>query len=46
MGGWEVRYHIADYVEKNKNGGRFKHNVIAYTCKYLNISVVSAVCKY
>jgi hypothetical protein len=20
-GGWEVRYHIADYVEKNKNGG-------------------------
>ena len=22
MGGWEVRYHIADYVEKNKNGGR------------------------
>jgi hypothetical protein len=21
MGGWEVRYHIADYVEKNKNGG-------------------------
>jgi hypothetical protein len=23
-GGWEVRYHIADYVEKNKNGGHLK----------------------
>ena len=22
MGGWEVRCHIADYVEKNRNGGR------------------------
>ena len=21
-GGWEVRYHIVDYVENNKNGGR------------------------
>jgi hypothetical protein len=20
--GWEVRYHIADYAEKNENGGR------------------------
>ena len=28
-GGWEVRYHIADYAEKIKMVA-----VIAYTCKY------------
>jgi hypothetical protein len=27
-GGWEVRYHIADYAEK------IKMAVTAYTCKY------------
>jgi succinate dehydrogenase hydrophobic anchor subunit len=33
-GGMGPRYHIADYVEKNKNGGHLKHDVIAYTGKY------------
>jgi hypothetical protein len=33
--GWEVRYYIADYVEKIKSGDRVNmHGVIAYTCKY------------
>jgi hypothetical protein len=45
-GRWEViRYHINCWLcWKNKNAGCMcKHGVIAYTCKYWNISVVLVV---
>jgi hypothetical protein len=35
--------YIADYAEKRKMTAVLLHRVIAYTCKYWNISVVSAV---